>query len=112
MYIKFSLPKWLVGVAVLPATAEIHPHSAGWRVLMSSPGYMEMSVARIHNANCCVCHCIVCCRVSALLLFPTGFIDFIVEPTFTVLTDMIEKIVTPLIEEASRSGLAGFRRSR
>ncbi|XP_048121832.1 calcium/calmodulin-dependent 3',5'-cyclic nucleotide phosphodiesterase 1C-like [Alosa alosa] len=41
-----------------------------------------------------------------------GFIDFIVEPTFTVLTDMTEKIVTPLIDEASRSGLAGFRRSR
>uniref|UniRef100_A0A8C1AF51 Phosphodiesterase n=1 Tax=Cyprinus carpio carpio TaxID=630221 RepID=A0A8C1AF51_CYPCA len=40
-----------------------------------------------------------------------GFIDFIVEPTFTVLTDMIEKIVTPLIEEASPSGLTGFRRS-
>ncbi|XP_031759761.1 calcium/calmodulin-dependent 3',5'-cyclic nucleotide phosphodiesterase 1C isoform X3 [Xenopus tropicalis] len=40
-----------------------------------------------------------------------GFIDFIVEPTFTVLTDMIEKIVVPLIEEASRSGLTGFRRS-
>nr|XP_033786463.1 calcium/calmodulin-dependent 3',5'-cyclic nucleotide phosphodiesterase 1C isoform X2 [Geotrypetes seraphini] len=40
-----------------------------------------------------------------------GFIDFIVEPTLTVLTDMAEKIVMPLIEEASRSGLAGFRRS-
>ncbi|XP_016327664.1 calcium/calmodulin-dependent 3',5'-cyclic nucleotide phosphodiesterase 1C-like, partial [Sinocyclocheilus anshuiensis] len=40
-----------------------------------------------------------------------GFIDFIVEPTFTVLTDMIEKVVTPLIEETSPSGLAGFRRS-
>uniref|UniRef100_UPI0037E70F4C dual specificity calcium/calmodulin-dependent 3',5'-cyclic nucleotide phosphodiesterase 1C n=1 Tax=Semicossyphus pulcher TaxID=241346 RepID=UPI0037E70F4C len=40
-----------------------------------------------------------------------GFIDFIVEPTFTVLTGMIEKIVTPLIDEASRSGLSGFRRS-
>ncbi|XP_077101256.1 dual specificity calcium/calmodulin-dependent 3',5'-cyclic nucleotide phosphodiesterase 1A isoform X1 [Siphateles boraxobius] len=41
-----------------------------------------------------------------------GFIDFIVEPTFTVLTDMIDKIVTPLIEEASPSSvLAGFRRS-
>ena len=37
MYIKFSRPKWLVGVAVLPARAEIHPHLAGWRVLMSSP---------------------------------------------------------------------------
>lgn len=34
------------------------------------------------------------------------------EPTFTVLTDMTEKIVTPLIEEASRSGMTGFRRSR
>ncbi|KAM6908081.1 dual specificity calcium/calmodulin-dependent 3',5'-cyclic nucleotide phosphodiesterase 1A-like [Lycodopsis pacificus] len=40
-----------------------------------------------------------------------GFIDFIVEPTFTVLTEMIEKIMTPLIEEASCSGSAGFRRS-
>ncbi|TNN34252.1 Calcium/calmodulin-dependent 3',5'-cyclic nucleotide phosphodiesterase 1C [Liparis tanakae] len=40
-----------------------------------------------------------------------GFIDFIVEPTFTVLTEMIEKIVSPLIEEASRCGLTGVRRS-
>ncbi|XP_076027542.1 dual specificity calcium/calmodulin-dependent 3',5'-cyclic nucleotide phosphodiesterase 1A [Genypterus blacodes] len=40
-----------------------------------------------------------------------GFIDFIVEPTFSVLSEMIEKIVAPLIEEASRSGLVGFRRS-
>uniref|UniRef100_A0A4W5LSV4 PDEase domain-containing protein n=1 Tax=Hucho hucho TaxID=62062 RepID=A0A4W5LSV4_9TELE len=39
-----------------------------------------------------------------------GFIDFIVVPTFTVLTDMTEKIVIPLINEASLS-LAGFRRS-
>ncbi|XP_067308845.1 dual specificity calcium/calmodulin-dependent 3',5'-cyclic nucleotide phosphodiesterase 1A isoform X1 [Pseudorasbora parva] len=38
-----------------------------------------------------------------------GFIDFIVVPTFTVLTDMTEKIVTPLIEEATSSSLAGFR---
>ncbi|XP_067888387.1 dual specificity calcium/calmodulin-dependent 3',5'-cyclic nucleotide phosphodiesterase 1A-like isoform X2 [Heterodontus francisci] len=40
-----------------------------------------------------------------------GFIDFIVEPTFSVLTDMSEKIVTPLIDEASRSDGSGFRRS-
>ncbi|XP_036935812.1 calcium/calmodulin-dependent 3',5'-cyclic nucleotide phosphodiesterase 1A-like, partial [Acanthopagrus latus] len=40
-----------------------------------------------------------------------GFIDFIVEPTFSVLTEMMETIVTPLIEEASRSGMDGFRRS-
>nr|XP_046214186.1 calcium/calmodulin-dependent 3',5'-cyclic nucleotide phosphodiesterase 1C-like [Oncorhynchus gorbuscha] len=39
-----------------------------------------------------------------------GFIDFIVVPTFTVLTEMTEKIVLPLINEASLS-LAGFRRS-
>ncbi|XP_032879707.1 calcium/calmodulin-dependent 3',5'-cyclic nucleotide phosphodiesterase 1A isoform X1 [Amblyraja radiata] len=32
-----------------------------------------------------------------------GFIDFIVEPTFSVLTDIAEKIITPLIEEASQS---------
>ncbi|XP_069387911.1 dual specificity calcium/calmodulin-dependent 3',5'-cyclic nucleotide phosphodiesterase 1C-like [Paralichthys olivaceus] len=38
-----------------------------------------------------------------------GFIDFIVEPTFTVLMEMIEKIVTPVIEEASCCGLASFR---
>ncbi|XP_056149078.1 dual specificity calcium/calmodulin-dependent 3',5'-cyclic nucleotide phosphodiesterase 1C [Lampris incognitus] len=40
-----------------------------------------------------------------------GFIDFIVVPTFTVLTDMTERIVTPLIDEASHSRLASFRRS-
>ncbi|CAL8279653.1 unnamed protein product [Lota lota] len=40
-----------------------------------------------------------------------GFIDFIVVPTFTVLTDMTERIVTPLIDEASHAGFAGFRRS-
>ena len=43
---------------------------------------------------------------------PPGFIDFIVVPTFTVLTDMTERIVTPLIDEASHAGVAGFRRSR
>nr|XP_045003702.1 calcium/calmodulin-dependent 3',5'-cyclic nucleotide phosphodiesterase 1A isoform X1 [Jaculus jaculus]XP_045003704.1 calcium/calmodulin-dependent 3',5'-cyclic nucleotide phosphodiesterase 1A isoform X1 [Jaculus jaculus]XP_045003705.1 calcium/calmodulin-dependent 3',5'-cyclic nucleotide phosphodiesterase 1A isoform X1 [Jaculus jaculus] len=32
-----------------------------------------------------------------------GFIDFIVEPTFSLLTDSTEKIVIPLIEEASKS---------
>ena len=28
-----------------------------------------------------------------------GFIDFIVYPTFSLLTDMAEKIVIPLVEE-------------
>ncbi|XP_061877808.1 dual specificity calcium/calmodulin-dependent 3',5'-cyclic nucleotide phosphodiesterase 1C-like isoform X2 [Entelurus aequoreus] len=39
-----------------------------------------------------------------------GFIDFIVEPTFSVLSDMIESIVTPLIQDVARSGLADIRR--
>lgn len=30
---------------------------------------------------------------------PPGFIDFIVYPTFSLLTDMAEKIVIPLVEE-------------
>lgn len=53
-------------------------------------------------------------QTSAALKFSVyaGFIDFIVVPTFTVLTDMTEKIVTPLIDEATHSSLAGFRRSR
>lgn len=41
-----------------------------------------------------------------------GFIDFIVEPTFSVLTEMIEKIVPPLLEEASDLGADCRRRSR
>ncbi|XP_067891660.1 dual specificity calcium/calmodulin-dependent 3',5'-cyclic nucleotide phosphodiesterase 1A isoform X2 [Heterodontus francisci] len=39
-----------------------------------------------------------------------GFIDFIVEPTFSVLTDIAEKIITPLIEEASQSETSDLRR--
>ncbi|XP_056611514.1 dual specificity calcium/calmodulin-dependent 3',5'-cyclic nucleotide phosphodiesterase 1A isoform X1 [Triplophysa dalaica] len=38
-----------------------------------------------------------------------GFIDFIVEPTISVLVDTTEKIISPLIEEAIKSG--GVRRS-
>ena len=34
------------------------------------------------------------------------------EPTFTVLTDMTEKIVSPLIDETSQTGGTGQRRSR
>ncbi|XP_058888198.1 dual specificity calcium/calmodulin-dependent 3',5'-cyclic nucleotide phosphodiesterase 1A-like isoform X1 [Acipenser ruthenus] len=40
-----------------------------------------------------------------------GFIDFIVEPTFSVLTDVTEKIVTPLIEEHLHSGGSGLQKS-
>lgn len=34
------------------------------------------------------------------------------EPTFTVMTEMIEKIMTPLLEEACLLSLDDFRRSR
>ncbi|XP_043361378.1 calcium/calmodulin-dependent 3',5'-cyclic nucleotide phosphodiesterase 1A isoform X7 [Dermochelys coriacea] len=37
-----------------------------------------------------------------------GFIDFIVEPTFSLLTDSMEKIIIPLIEEASKSESSAF----
>ncbi|XP_034350930.1 dual specificity calcium/calmodulin-dependent 3',5'-cyclic nucleotide phosphodiesterase 1A isoform X1 [Arvicanthis niloticus] len=37
-----------------------------------------------------------------------GFIDFIVEPTFSLLTDSTEKIVIPLIEEASNSESSNY----
>lgn len=36
-------------------------------------------------------------------LFTAGFIDFIVEPTFSVLTDVAEKSVQPLGDEDSKS---------
>lgn len=35
--------------------------------------------------------------------FTAGFIDFIVEPTFSVLTDVAEKSVQPLADEDSKS---------
>ncbi|CAB1347154.1 unnamed protein product, partial [Coregonus sp. 'balchen'] len=40
-----------------------------------------------------------------------GFIDFIVEPTFSVLVDTTEKIITPLIEDTLKSHDTGVRRS-
>ncbi|XP_053327921.1 dual specificity calcium/calmodulin-dependent 3',5'-cyclic nucleotide phosphodiesterase 1A [Spea bombifrons] len=40
-----------------------------------------------------------------------GFIDFIVEPTFTLLTDSTEKIVIPLIEEAAKQDHSIFDKS-
>ncbi|XP_042805254.1 calcium/calmodulin-dependent 3',5'-cyclic nucleotide phosphodiesterase 1A isoform X2 [Panthera tigris] len=41
-----------------------------------------------------------------------GFIDFIVEPTFSLLTDSTEKIITPLIEEASKTETPSYGASR
>ncbi|CAL1581485.1 unnamed protein product [Knipowitschia caucasica] len=40
-----------------------------------------------------------------------GFIDFIVEPTFSVLVDTMEKVIAPLIEEDRKSKESGNRRS-
>ncbi|XP_029334575.1 calcium/calmodulin-dependent 3',5'-cyclic nucleotide phosphodiesterase 1C isoform X5 [Mus caroli] len=54
----------------------------------------------------------LCDRKSTMVAqSQVGFIDFIVEPTFTVLTDMTEKIVSPLIDESSQAGGTGQRRS-
>ncbi|KAJ8253133.1 hypothetical protein GJAV_G00209490 [Gymnothorax javanicus] len=39
-----------------------------------------------------------------------GFIDFIVEPTITVMMDSAEKIISPLVEEAVKSGDKSVRR--
>ncbi|XP_063284758.1 dual specificity calcium/calmodulin-dependent 3',5'-cyclic nucleotide phosphodiesterase 1A isoform X1 [Pelobates fuscus] len=40
-----------------------------------------------------------------------GFIDFIVEPTFTLLTDSTEKIIIPLIEETAKQDHSMFEKS-
>ncbi|XP_057405573.1 dual specificity calcium/calmodulin-dependent 3',5'-cyclic nucleotide phosphodiesterase 1C isoform X8 [Balaenoptera acutorostrata] len=54
----------------------------------------------------------LCDRKSTMVAqSQVGFIDFIVEPTFTVLTDMTEKILSPLIDETSQTGGTGQRRS-
>ncbi|XP_039554728.1 calcium/calmodulin-dependent 3',5'-cyclic nucleotide phosphodiesterase 1A [Passer montanus] len=51
----------------------------------------------------------LCDRKSTLVAqSQIGFIDFIVEPTFSLLTDSMEKIVMPLIEEATKSESPSF----
>ncbi|NXR22597.1 PDE1B phosphodiesterase, partial [Cinclus mexicanus] len=46
----------------------------------------------------------LCDRTSTLVAqSQIGFIDFIVEPTFSVLTDVAEKLVTPLAEDGSKT---------
>lgn len=42
-------------------------------------------------------------NLHGVTLFTAGFIDFIVEPTFSVLTDVAEKSVQPLVDEDSKS---------
>lgn len=41
-----------------------------------------------------------------------GFIDFIVEPTFSGLVDTAEKVIGPLIEEERQAKESGNRRTR
>ncbi|KAM3915909.1 dual specificity calcium/calmodulin-dependent 3',5'-cyclic nucleotide phosphodiesterase 1A isoform 1-T1 [Leptodactylus fuscus] len=54
----------------------------------------------------------LCDRKSTLVAqSQIGFIDFIVEPTFTLLTDSTEKIVMPLIEEATKSDHSVYDKS-
>ncbi|NXQ23584.1 PDE1B phosphodiesterase, partial [Alaudala cheleensis] len=49
----------------------------------------------------------LCDRTSTLVAqSQIGFIDFIVEPTFSVLTDVAEKLVTPLAEDGSKANPA------
>lgn len=43
------------------------------------------------------------CHLSIVFPFAAGFIDFIVEPTFSVLTDVAEKSMQPLVDEDSKS---------
>ncbi|XP_015723784.1 calcium/calmodulin-dependent 3',5'-cyclic nucleotide phosphodiesterase 1A isoform X4 [Coturnix japonica] len=51
----------------------------------------------------------LCDRKSTLVAqSQIGFIDFIVEPTFSLLSDSMEKIVMPLIEEATKSESPAF----
>ncbi|NWH81778.1 PDE1B phosphodiesterase, partial [Piaya cayana] len=46
----------------------------------------------------------LCDRTSTLVAqSQIGFIDFIVEPTFSVLTDVAEKMVMPLAEDATKT---------
>uniref|UniRef100_A0A8B9P3S1 Phosphodiesterase n=1 Tax=Apteryx owenii TaxID=8824 RepID=A0A8B9P3S1_APTOW len=46
----------------------------------------------------------LCDRTSTLVAqSQIGFIDFIVEPTFSVLTDVAEKMVLPLVEDGSKA---------
>ncbi|CAJ0966971.1 unnamed protein product [Ranitomeya imitator] len=54
----------------------------------------------------------LCDRKSTLVAqSQIGFIDFIVEPTFTLLTDSTEKIVMPLIEEATKADHSVYHKS-
>ncbi|XP_072262492.1 dual specificity calcium/calmodulin-dependent 3',5'-cyclic nucleotide phosphodiesterase 1B isoform X2 [Pyxicephalus adspersus] len=54
----------------------------------------------------------LCDRKSTLVAqSQIGFIEFIVDPTFSVLTDVAEKIVLPLVEEGSKKPAAPVNQS-
>lgn len=78
----------------------------------------ESSRSVIINYICCnITHCFFSpvSLKSTIISFSvclSGFIDFIVEPTFSVLVDTTEKIITPLIEDSLKSHDTGVRRSR
>lgn len=52
------------------------------------------------------------CLLIILVPIFAGFIDFIVEPTFSGLVDTAEKVIGPLIEEERKAKETGNRRSR
>ncbi|XP_051786595.1 dual specificity calcium/calmodulin-dependent 3',5'-cyclic nucleotide phosphodiesterase 1A isoform X2 [Erpetoichthys calabaricus] len=54
----------------------------------------------------------LCDRKSTMIArSQIGFIDFIVEPTFSVLTEVTEKMISPLIEEALKSAADATQKS-
>ncbi|KAI5945013.1 Calcium/calmodulin-dependent 3',5'-cyclic nucleotide phosphodiesterase 1A [Manis javanica] len=55
----------------------------------------------------------LCDRKSTLMAqSQIDFIDFIVEPTFSLLSDSTEKIIIPLLEEASKAETSSYGASR
>lgn len=56
--------------------------------------------------------CTICPVIPCMFSLCAGFIDFIVEPTFSGLIDTAEKVIGPLIEEERKAKETGNRRSR
>lgn len=76
----------------LPPSGTLQPqvtllHAAKGRSHASHTRYPALQVRTLHGVT----------------LLTAGFIDFIVEPTFSVLTDVAEKSVQPLVDEDSKS---------
>lgn len=60
----------------------------------------------------CILQTFLFCSISVLISLFAGFIDFIVEPTFSGLIDTTEKVIGPLIEEERKARETGNRRNR